>query len=84
MPARIEGNPTDTCRTTLLQTDWPWMQYGPAGGGHRHQHRILGVVAESAMTMLLTRGGDVYVEDASGHGREIEGIRRSESRALPS
>ena len=55
------------------------------------QRRILGVVAETALTlqesrrvMSLTLDGDVYVEDAAGQGREIEGIRRSESRALSS
>ena len=49
----------------------------------------LGVVAESALmmkesrrVMILTPDGDVHVEDASGQGREIDGIRWSENRAL--
>ena len=33
--------------------------------------------------MILTPDGDVYVEDASGQAREIEGIGWSEKRALP-
>ena len=88
MAASIEGTPTDMCPTTFLQAEWALRQCGPASGGLWHQRRILGVVAESALTMMesrvmiLTPEGDV--EDASGQGREIEGIRWSEDRALPS
>ena len=32
--------------------------------------------------MILTMDGDVYVKDASGQGREIEGMRWSENHAL--
>ena len=66
------------------------MQCGPAGKGLWHQRRILGVVAESALTMkesrrvmILTPDGDVYVEDASGQGMEIEGIWWSDNLTLP-
>ena len=79
--------PTDSCRTTFLQTERAWMQRGRAGGWLWHQRRFLAVVAESDLTMkesrrvmVLTSDGDVHVEDASGQGREIEGIR---NRALP-
>ena len=34
--------------------------------------------------MILTPDGDVYVEDASDQGREIEGVRWNENRAFPS
>ena len=34
--------------------------------------------------MTLTPDGDVFAEDASGQGREIQGIRWSENRAQPS
>ena len=54
----------------------------------RAGRRILGVIDQSALTMkesrrvtTFTPDGDVYVEDASGQGREIEGIRWSENRA---
>ena len=56
-----------------------------------NQRRTLGVVAEPALTMkesrrvmILTPDDDVYFEDASRQRREIEGIRWSENRALPS
>ena len=69
MAARIEGTPTDMCRTIFLQTDSTWMQYGLAGAGLWHQCRIRGVVAamkDSRRVMILTLDGEVYVEDSSG------------------
>ena len=39
---------------------------------------------ESRRVKNLTPDGDVYGECASGQGRDIEGIRWSENRALPS
>ena len=72
MTTRIQGMPTDLCRATVVQTEWAWMQCGPAAGGLWHQRRVLGVVAESSLTTkdsrqvtILTPEGDVCVNRRS-------------------